>query len=72
MMSPSITRHVHRASVPARPMHRINRRRTMMLPARPEAAVATPKSPNAMLGLFYGVPLSLALWAMIGVAIHIG
>ena len=71
MSSPSM-RHPHRASVPARVAHRVNRRRTVVLPASSGGTAVRRTSPQAALGLVCGVPISLALWAVIGVAIHLG
>ena len=68
---PSI-QHVHRASIPARPPYRMNRRRMTILAGRDDGPLAMSKPANQMLGLVYGLPLSLVLWVSIAAAVHFG
>lgn len=72
MMSRSAMRHVHRPSVPAKPVHRPNRCRSLASPVQTGNVGGKSGSPHAAFGLIYGVPMSLTLWAVIGAAMHFG
>lgn len=69
MMNSTTIRFGQRVAISSRPAYRATSR-FVSWPGL-ERRFAARTSRNAALGLLYGVPLSLALWAMIAMAVHI-